>query len=213
MQFFKKNLKKENGFTLVELMVVVAIIGLLSAVAVPNLKKYQAKTKTAEAKMQLSAIYTAEAGFFSDYNMYHRCLTYMGYDPGPEAFNRYYMTGFSGGFVTIDPTAIVNAQNSGLIIMTGTGCSFLAAGLVGGVGVASNNSACRFAAGKGIGSSIANVPGFLPTTSLGDQSDAANMYYTAGAGGIISAGFVTSPNHSQFTIDHNKVLRNVANGF
>jgi type IV pilus assembly protein PilA len=56
----------QEGFTLVELMVVVAIIGVLSAVAVPNFKKYQAKSKSSEAKLQLSAAYTALQSFFSE---------------------------------------------------------------------------------------------------------------------------------------------------
>jgi type IV pilus assembly protein PilA len=60
MKKFMHVLKHQKGFTLVELMVVVAIIGLLSAVAVPNFKKYQAKAKISEAKLQLSALYTAQ---------------------------------------------------------------------------------------------------------------------------------------------------------
>ena len=76
-----KKINNESGFTLVELMIVVAIIGVLSAVAVPNFKKYQAKAKSSEAKVQLAAAYTAEQAFYGDFGLYAACLSYMGYDP------------------------------------------------------------------------------------------------------------------------------------
>jgi len=89
------SLKRQSGFTLVELMVVVAIIGLLSAVAIPNFRKYQAKSKMSEAKLQLSSLYTAQIAFFSDFNIFATCLNYMGYDPSPEISQRYYAVGFN----------------------------------------------------------------------------------------------------------------------
>ena len=63
-----------KGFTLVELMVVVAIIGVLSAVAIPNFRKYQAKSKTTEAKLNLAAIFTNELAFQADYDVFAACL-------------------------------------------------------------------------------------------------------------------------------------------
>jgi len=102
----------QRGFTLVELMVVVAIIGLLSSVALPNFRKYQAKSKMSEAKLQLAFLYTAESAFFSDYNIYSTCLAYMGYDPKPEENQRYFATGFSSGAL-IDSAAFQAAVNSG----------------------------------------------------------------------------------------------------
>jgi type IV pilus assembly protein PilA len=56
-------LKTQKGFSLIELMVVVAIIGILATIAVPNFQKFQFKAKQSEAKTFLSAIYTGEKGF------------------------------------------------------------------------------------------------------------------------------------------------------
>ena len=87
----KKLLRDESGFTLIELMVVVAIIGVLSAIAVPNFKKYQAKAKQSEAKIQLAAVYTIEVGAMADYDSYASCLTDLGYDTPARG---YYILGF-----------------------------------------------------------------------------------------------------------------------
>ena len=51
-------------------MVVVAIIGILAALAVPRFQKFQAKAKQTEAKNNLSHIYTLEESFFGDQDMY-----------------------------------------------------------------------------------------------------------------------------------------------
>ena len=88
----KKLLRDESGFTLIELMVVVAIIGVLSAIAVPNFKKYQAKAKQSEAKIQLAAVYTIEVGAMADYDSYASCLTDLGYD---QPARGYYVMGFA----------------------------------------------------------------------------------------------------------------------
>jgi prepilin-type N-terminal cleavage/methylation domain-containing protein len=57
-------LKNAKGFTLIELMIVVAILGILAVVAVPALQKYMRKAKTAEAKTQLAKIYDAASSYF-----------------------------------------------------------------------------------------------------------------------------------------------------
>ena len=56
-------MKSEKGFTLIELMIVVAIIGILAAIAIPNFLSYQKKAKTSEAKTNLGAIRTCEESY------------------------------------------------------------------------------------------------------------------------------------------------------
>jgi type IV pilus assembly protein PilA len=57
------SLRKQEGFTLIELMIVVAIIGILAAIAIPNFIAYQAKSKQSEAKVSLGAIFTSAVAY------------------------------------------------------------------------------------------------------------------------------------------------------
>ena len=196
----KKLLKaSQAGFTLVELMIVVAIIGILSAVAVPNFKRYQAKSKTSEAKIQLAAAYTAQQSFYGDFGIYHNCFTYMGYDPSSEISNRYFAIGINTG-AGIELGAFTSAVNSGLV----------AGNCAQGLGATEGTT--MFNSGKGNGS-VSVLASQLQDTDLGDQSDADAQNFTISAEGVVSADFSVAANWAQITVDQDKIYRIVQPGY
>jgi type IV pilus assembly protein PilA len=75
----KKNLINKKGFTLIELMLVVAIIGILAAIAVPNFLSYQCKVKQSEAKNVLGHIRIRQEAYFVEKNTYADDIAHLGF--------------------------------------------------------------------------------------------------------------------------------------
>jgi type IV pilus assembly protein PilA len=87
--------KSNRGFTLIELMIVVAIIGLLAALAIPNFIKFQARSRQSEARSNLKALFTAQKSYYGDKLAYCTALDTIGFSP--ERGNRYlYTINFAG---------------------------------------------------------------------------------------------------------------------
>jgi type IV pilus assembly protein PilA len=66
----KKFHNRKGGFTLIELMIVVAIIGILAAIAIPNFLRFQLKAKSSEGKTNLAAVRTSEESYYSEFGTY-----------------------------------------------------------------------------------------------------------------------------------------------
>jgi len=108
MKTFKK---VQQGFTLIELMIVVAIIGLLAALAIPKFLKFQARAKTSEAKTNLKGLYTAQKSYLAEHDAFAADLQSCGYEP--ERGNRYAMW-MGDGATKIDRTAATGVQADGV---------------------------------------------------------------------------------------------------
>ncbi len=94
--------KKMRGVTLMELMIVVVIIGILTAIAYPNYRQYAARAKRNEAKSELLQISTLQERFYLQNNTYTTDMTNLGY---PSASNN---TSDSGSYNINVPTADAN---------------------------------------------------------------------------------------------------------
>lgn len=115
-----RQLKTQAGFSLIELMIVVAIIGILASIAVPNFQKFQRRAKQTEGKGYLSAIYSAENGFRAEWNSYTTDLICIGFRDAALTANSaqgiagrgQYVAGFSAdGGLTAGGTTCTTGNN------------------------------------------------------------------------------------------------------
>jgi len=105
---------KNKGFSIVELLIAVSIIGILSAIAIANYGSYKKNAEEAEAKHLLSRIYGAEKQFYQMWNTYHENLVVIGAISENMTFTNY-NAGFNQAGATItdhpgDSTGIIKAS-------------------------------------------------------------------------------------------------------
>jgi len=92
--------KSMRGVTLMELMIVVVIIGILTAIAYPNYRQYAARAKRNEARAALLQIATNQERFYLQNNTYTTDMTALGF---PAAGN--WVTDTGSYMINVDPGA------------------------------------------------------------------------------------------------------------
>ncbi len=100
-------MKKKQGFTLIELMIVVAIIGILAAVALPQYQQYTQKARYSDVNVSVAAVKTAMAVCLNLEGVIASCDTYA-------------EIGISQPAATDNVASVVIAETSAVITGTGT---------------------------------------------------------------------------------------------
>ena len=128
------SLKNKKGFTLIELMIVVAIIGILSAIAIPNFISFRLKAKTSEAKSNLGAIRSCQETYKTETELYRDCTASprastavnelkiawvdnggyaeIGFDPKGDVWYAYAVSGSSATAFTATATGDLNGNGT-----------------------------------------------------------------------------------------------------
>jgi type II secretion system protein G len=91
----RSHARSNRGFTLIELMVVVVIIGILAALAIPRFNMAAHQSKEKEADVMLKQVYSLQQTYYANYGAYasnETELRVVGFDP-PVGFKYYQWTG------------------------------------------------------------------------------------------------------------------------
>ena len=188
-----------KGFTLIELMIVVAIIGILAAIAIPNFIKFQARSKQSEAKANLKAMFTAEKAYLQEKDAFNLGSNIVGFSP--ERNNRYaYYLDPTGGALEPRTAAVPAIPALGTVYdgiqvdifkwgTTAMTAATVTAPTCGGtLGIGSNTNGSPVFEGEAVGNVDTDAVQDVWTISTDSRTSTATCDDTNDVAGPVSAG-------------------------
>ncbi len=118
MKSLKMTQRAQAGFTLIELMIVVAIIGILAAVALPAYQNYMKRAKYSEVILASAAAKTAVEICAQDLSTYTGCTTGSNGIPATSASKYVTSVGVSAGVITVTPKVLEGFVAADTYVMT-----------------------------------------------------------------------------------------------
>ena len=195
-QPLSKVLQKNKGFSLVELMVVVAIIGILASIAVPNFQRFQSRARQSEVKTNLGGFYQAAKASQAEYSFYPGNLPATGWQP--EGQLRYI-------YLSADESTDCSTAAAPTVLpFVGNGCDDSC--------INTNGTTVDCPAPYAINGANAAAPWVSPTALISIPVSIATLSITSTATqfNILACGNLSTVDC--WTIDQSKSLNNIASG-
>jgi len=127
-------MKSENGFTLIELMIVVAVVGILAVIAYPSYNQYVTRSNRSVAASFMLSVANKQEQYMLDARQYASALSTLNLAPPAEVSKNYAITVVANNAAT-PPSYTITATPTGAQLSNDTNCANLTLDQTGAKGI------------------------------------------------------------------------------